>query len=80
MLPQNLSVGKSGLNDSVHICHLQQQGLDNQWKYAEGGAPFLPPSVANPAYTLSDQGQQLKVEKTGVHLKLQMAGNQYKLT
>ncbi len=47
MLPQNLSVGKSGLNDSVHICHLQQQGLDNQWKYAQGGKQHHPPSIAN---------------------------------
>ncbi len=63
-----------------NIIHLQLQMIDNQLEFTEGGAPFLPPSAANPAYTLSDQGQQLKVEKTGVHLKLQMAGNQYKLT
>ena len=54
--------------------------IDNQRRFTVGGGPNLPPSVTDPAYTHSNQGQQLKVEKTSVHLKLQMIDSQFNLT
>ena len=36
--------------------------------------------IQQPAYMQSDQGWQLKVEKTGVHRKLQIIDNQHQLT
>ncbi len=54
--------------------------IDNQHKFTVGGAQNLPPSVTNPSYMQSDQGGQLKVEKTGAHLQLQMIDNQREFT
>ena len=64
-------------NNSIH---LQLQIIDSQSKLAEGGVLNLPPSVTDPAYTHSNQGQQLKVGKASVHLKLQMIDSQFNLT
>ncbi len=52
--------------------------IDNQRKFTVGGAQNLPPSVTNPSYMQSDQGGQLKVEKIGDHLQLQIIDNQCK--